>query len=544
MRRSLDRSLPHTPVDLVVIGAGINGAGIARDAALRGLRVVLVDKDDIASGTTSWSTRLIHGGLRYLEHLEISLVRESLRERERLLANAPHLVRPLSFFIPVYERDRRGPWTIRAGMVAYDTLSLDKREERHHMLDAHEAREREPGIAAEGLEGAAVYYDAQAEYPERLAVENVIDAYEHGVFVQTHRRVERVLVEDGRAMGVELAGGETVRGTVTINVAGPWVDQLLEGIPSLPQKRLIGGTKGAHLVVERFSGAPDEALYVEASDGRPYFIVPWNELFLIGTTDTRYDGDLDDVVATDEEIEYLVGATNEVIPGASLSRDAVVYTYAGVRPLPEAEGSEGSVTRRHIIHDHAPEVENLLSIVGGKLTTFRGLAEEAVDAAAHKLERKVGPSQTRDTPLPGGARDHDSFRDEFVADSGLERRVAERLVRIYGLQAEDVLSTAESSGLGASTLDETTGALAAEVVYALETELARDLADVLLRRTMVGLGPTVGVGPDERAARIAAEHAGWDDERAREQVAAYRDSIRQMRPRTLERPRQARASGA
>jgi glycerol-3-phosphate dehydrogenase len=532
MDRAISREIPATPVDLVVIGAGINGCGIARDAALRGLRVALIDKGDIASATTGWSTRLIHGGLRYLEHLELSLVRESLRERERLLRIAPHLVHPLSFFIPIYDRDRRGPWKIRAGMLAYDALSFGKSEERHHMLDPSEAREREPGIAADGLKGAAVYFDAQAEYPERLALENALDAYDHGVTVVTHRRVRRLAIDDGRVTGVELEGRERIRGTVTVNVAGPWVDDVLRasaGEPGAPRfERLIGGTKGTHLVVGEFAGAPAEAMYVEAEDGRPYFIVPWNDLYLIGTTDTRYEGDLDHVVATDEEIDYLIGATNEVIPDARLGRDDVIYTYAGVRPLPETKGDEGSVTRRHIVHDHEPELGGLLSIVGGKLTTYRNLAQETVEAVFGKLEQDPPGCRTFELPLPGGAAaDWPEFRDQFLRAAHVPRPVGERLLRIYGVRAEEVLSLAQGAPELLEPFDPSTGAIGAEVVHALQAELACDLTDVLLRRTMVALGRTAGIGPDEAAARII----GWGDD----EVDRFREAMRDMRPRALER---------
>jgi glycerol-3-phosphate dehydrogenase len=536
MRRAISRGIPAEPVDLIVIGAGINGCGIARDAALRGLRVALIDKGDIASATTARSTRLIHGGLRYLEHLELALVRESLRERERLLKIAPHLVHPLSFFIPIYDRDRRGPWTIRAGMMAYDALSFDKSEERHQMLDSQAAREREPGISPEGLKGAAVYYDAQAEYPERLALENALDAYDHGAAVITHRRVARLMIEDGRVLGVELEGGDEVRGAVTVNVTGPWVDQVLRAGASAENigsrwpefERLIGGTKGSHLVVGRFRGAPSEAMYAEAEDGRPYFIVPWNDLYLIGTTDTRYEGDLDHVVASDEEIDYLIEATNEVIPKAHLGRAAVIYTYAGVRPLPEAHDQEGSVTRRHIIHDHAPVLEGLLSIVGGKLTTYRNLAEAAVDAVFEKLQRESPGCRTSDLPLPGGAvADWPAFREEFLAAASLPRACAERLLRIYGARAEDVLAVAGGSRELLEPFDHATGAIGAEVVHAVEAELTSDLGDVLLRRTMVALGSTAGVGPDERAARLG----GWDDG----EVSRFREQLRDMRPHVMSR---------
>jgi len=521
---------------VIVIGAGINGCGIARDAALRGLSVVLIDKGDIAGGTTSWSTRLIHGGLRYLEHLEVSLVRESLRERERLLRIAPHLVHPLSFLIPIYERDRRGPWTIRAGMLAYDALSLDKSEERHHMLKPARALEREPGLSPDGLEGAAVYFDAQAEYAERLALENALDAYDHGAVILTHRAVRRLEVQEGRIQGVTLDGGETLRAPVVVNVAGPWVDEVLGELDDAPAQRLVGGTKGVHLVVDSFPGAPEEALYVEAQDGRPYFIVPWNDLFLIGTTDTRYEGDLDHVAADEEEIEYLISATNGVIPQAGLTREDVLYSYAGVRPLPETGGEEGSVTRSHVIHDHAPEIEGLLSIVGGKLTTFRQLAQESVDAVLGKLEREAEPCRTGEASLPGGAvADWEAFSESFVERAPVPDVVARRLLRIYGTQAEEVLAVGAERPELRAAFDPDTGAIGAEVVYALEAELAGNLADVLLRRTMVGLGRKAGLGADETAARVCREQLGWEDERARAEVVAYREGLRDMRPRDLER---------
>jgi glycerol-3-phosphate dehydrogenase len=532
--RTVTRELPRTPVDLLIVGAGINGSGIARDAALRGLRVAVAEQCDVAAGTTSRSTRLIHGGLRYLEHLELGLVRESLHERERLLSIAPHLVHPLSFLIPIYEQGRRGPWTIRAGMLAYDALSFGKRGEHHHMLSAEEALEREPGIAREGLKGAAVYFDGQVEYAERLALENALDAYDHGATFVLHRRVDSLLVSDGRCRGVVLEGGREVRADVVVNAAGPWADGVLSGLAP-PQRRLIGGTKGSHLVVARFPGAPSEALYVEAEDARPYFIVPWNDLYLIGTTDLHYTGDLDHVVASDDEIEYLIDATNEVIPGARLSREDILYTYAGIRPLPvvDADTDEGSISRRHIIHDHAPEIDGLLSIVGGKLTTYRRLAEEAVDAAFAKLGRDAPSCGTAELPLPGGAvANWSGFREAFLAAAPLPPAVAERLLRIYGARAEDVLAY-EPELL--EVIDPSTGAIAAEVVHAFRAELATTLTDALARRTMVTLGPSAGVGPDEAAARVARQWLGWDGERARSEVRAYREWLADLRPRALER---------
>jgi len=561
MTRRVPEDIRDYPFDLIVIGAGINGAGIARDASMRGLSTLLLDKGDIASGTTQWATRLIHGGLRYLEYYEVPLVRESLRDREVLFHTAPHLVKPLGFLIPIYERTRHGPLMVRLGMVAYDVLSFDKSVGNHRMLSPEEALEREPGLNPDGLLGAAFYYDGQVEYAERIAVENAISAREHGAVVLNYARVEHLIVEDGTVRGVEFTdalGGEKheARAPVTVNVAGPWVDDVLREMES-SETRMIGGTKGSHVIVDSFPGAPkDEALYVEArKDGRPYFIVPWNGRYLIGTTDIRYEGDLDYVSADEEEIDYLIEETNHVIPEAGLSRDSVLFTYSGIRPLPyQPEGTEGGVTRSHIVYDHAkgrgvgarrggvgegtPRAEGLISIVGGKLTTYRNLSRQTVDMVYEKLGLGASESRTARVPLPGGlVADYASFAAEFKVNSGLADELAERLLKIYGARAPDVLELAGDDSslrlpLGASATEET-GLLGAEVIYAFERELAQTLSDVLLRRTMVGMGPSVGLDVDEAAARVAAEHLGWSEERARNEVEGYRRYVERYKPRSL-----------
>ena len=558
MATRVPQDIGDYPFDLIVVGAGINGAGIARDAAMRGLDVLLLDKGDVASGTTQWATRLIHGGLRYLEYYEVSLVRESLRDREILLRIAPHLVRPLGFLVPIYERAKHGPLMIRLGMLGYDALSLDKSLDNHRMLSAEEALEREPGLNPEGLLGAAFYYDAQVEYAERIAVENAVSAHEHGAVVLTYAKVDRLLREGDRVTGVEFTdvlGGEThtARAPVTVNVAGPWVDEVLgEG-----GTRMIGGTKGSHLIVDPFPGAPkNEALYVEArKDGRPYFIVPWNGRYLIGTTDIRYEGDLDRVVANEEEIEYLIEETNYVIPEANLTRESVLFTYSGIRPLPfQPEGAEGSVTRSHIVYDHAkgkgigtkrssigegvPRVEGLISIVGGKLTTYRNLSRQTVDMVYDKLGREAPESRTAKAPLPGGeTEDFGAFAAAFKATSDLTDELAERLLKLYGARAPEVLEMAGDDPslrmpLGPSATVES-GVIGAEVLYAFRRELAQTLADVMLRRTMVGMGPSVGLDVDEAAAGVAVKHLGWSEDRAQSEVEAYRNYVERYKPKSM-----------
>lgn len=528
------------PFDLIIVGAGINGAGIARDAALRGLHVLLLDKSGIGSGTTSYATRLIHGGLRYLEHYEIPLVRESLREREILLRIAPHLVHPLPVLIPIYRSARRGVTMIRLGMLAYDVLSFDKSLPRHKMLDRDEALEREPGLDPDGLEGAALYWDAQVEFPERLALENVLAARENDASIHTHARVERLLRQGNRVEGVQytdLLSGEQREAfaPITINASGPWLDELMDAEVGQQGQPMIGGTKGSHIVVQPFPGAPSEVLYVEArSNGRPYFIVPWNDMHLIGTTDLRYTQDLDRIVPGEEEIEYLLQETNAVIPSAGLTRQSVLYAYAGVRPLPfQPRGSESGITRRHIIRDHAPVVEGLISIIGGKLTTYRNLAQQTVDMAYRKIGLTPPSCVTARIPLPGArTADYRAFEWRFYGTSGLSAGSARQLLRVYGTRCYEVLDLADSHA-GLEAPFDGRGALGAEVPFSFEREFAMTLTDTLLRCTMVGWDPDMGVGPDQRAAELAERYLDWEDAEAERQVAAYREHIERYKPLIL-----------
>jgi glycerol-3-phosphate dehydrogenase len=518
--------------DVVVIGAGINGAGIARDAAMRGLKVLLLDKGDIGGGTSSWSTRLIHGGLRYLEHGEFGLVRESLRERANLLNIAPHLVRPLPILVPIYKNSRRGPWTIRAGMFAYDMLSLGKALPRYRMLSRDETLEEASGLEPDGLVGAAVHYDAQVEFAERLVLENAIAAVENGAEVVTYARVDEFGIEAGMVRRIdftnELTGTrQSVQSKIVINSAGPWVDQLLEKTETRAA-RLIGGTKGSHIVVAPFSGAPATAVYVEAkTDQRPFFIIPWNGNYLIGTTDIRYSGNLDQVEIGVEEVDYLLSETNRVIPTANLDRKKILYTYSGVRPLPFTnDKDEQSITRRHFIRQQ-PQLHNLLSIVGGKLTTYRSLAEETVDMVFRKLEQARPECTTDRQPLPGAnTSDLDEFGKDFKQHCGLPEAISDRLLRVYGVRAAEVLELTVADPFLVEVFDDETQAIAAEVIYAFRNEMAQTLADCLLRRTMVGLNSTCGLNAVELAARIAQKHLGWSESRVAEEVSSYRSTSR------------------
>jgi len=543
MAQSRFTDIAETRYDLIVIGAGINGVAIARDAAMRGLRVIVVDKHDIASGTTSWSTRLIHGGLRYLEHAEFALVRESLRERERLLHNAPHLVDPLPLILPIYDGAKRGPGLIRIGMGFYDALSFDKSLPRHKMLSREDTLHRVPGLNSTGLKAAARYYDAQVTFPERLAVEMARSALQHGARVETYAKVERIITEGAVVQGIEIVDVHTgeraaIRGRAVLNVSGPWVDELLGLLPAdRKPARQMGGTKGSHLVVPSFAGAPSEALYVEAkSDGRAMFIVPWNNAYLIGTTDFRYEGDLDNVHADEDEITYLLRETNLLFPNANLTVADIAFTYSGVRPLPYTEGgSAGAITRQHQVKSHAPAAHGLWSVIGGKLTTHRQLAEEAVDKVCHALGIEA-KCPTRRMPLPGAAGiASGAFATALQRDAPLPPATTARLIRIYGALAEEIVALALQRPELAEPIDDAYGAIAAEVVYGFEREGARTLEDLLMRRTMLGLNPGMAAGTDERAAAVAGRFLGWDTARQAQEVRAYRDHIVPFLPQKLER---------
>ena len=553
MTKRIPDNIAEITFDVIIIGAGINGAGIARDAAMRGLKVLLLDKGDVGGGTSSWSTRLIHGGLRYLEHGEFGLVRESLREREALLHIAPHLIKSLPILVPIYKRARRGPWTMRTGMIAYDVLSFDKTLPRHQMLSRTETLKKLPALEPEDLLGSAVYYDAQVEFAERLVLENVISAFEHDAAVITYARVDKLIVEGGIARGIKFTdehrgssptvregvsqGRHSATGSVVINAAGPWIDQLLAKAGAI-SPQLIGGTKGSHIIVAPFAGAPACAIYVEAeTDHRPFFIIPWNGKYLIGTTDIRYHGDLDHLQIETDEIDYLLRETNRIIPAANLARDRILYTYAGVRPLPfTGNKGEQSITRRHFIRRH-PQVGNLFSIVGGKLTTYRSLAEEAVDLIFKKLGRSTVKCETDRVPLPGVATpgpisNFADFCKAFKQNCGLPEAISERLLRIYGTRSAAIVKLVADDVSLADVFDAETQAIAAEVVYAFEHELAQTLTDCLLRRTMVGLNSTLGMNAVEAAAIIAQNRLGWTKDRVAEEVSSYRRYVERFRLNT------------
>jgi len=534
---------------IVVLGAGINGAAIARELAVAGAEVIVVDSGDIASGTTAWSTRLIHGGLRYLEYGEIGLVRESLAERDRLVRLAPHLVRPLPFYLPVEGRwgglraaaarlagfeslarawqgpHGRGSWTVAAGLTLYDLLATGDGWPRHRMVRAGAAGL--PAVDRGTFPLAATYADAQLLFPERFTVELLVDARRIAAAagsrfdVCTHR--EAAFTADG-TLSVAARGDAgrrrepaiEVRPDAVVNATGAWVDRTLAGMVTghggwsgATGKPLIAGTKGSHLLVR--SVALRNALcgygvYCEAADGRPVFVLPFGaETVLVGTTDIPFSGDPDTARADDAEIDYLLAAVVRLFPGAGVRRDEVQQHYCGVRPLPNVAAGAGrggppaGITRRHLLVRHAGTPVPLWSVVGGKLTTCRSLAETTAATVLAALGRPVRAT-TRERPLPGhcdgAARDGIVRRcRDLAVEHGLSATVAAdaatRAVDLFGARAVEIWRA--PPGPGCTRADHASpggvirgvGLPTDAVGMCLRDEWAVTLDDVVERRLML-----------------------------------------------------------
>ena len=547
-------AIDSTAYDLVVIGGGINGAATARDGALRGLKTLLLDKGDFASGTTSWSSRLVHGGLRYLEYFEFNLVRESLAEREILLKSAPHLVHPLQLTIPIYAQGSRSYWEIWAGMILYDMLSFDKSLLNHRMLPKAKLKQLFRGVNPQGIQGAGQYYDAQAEYAERLCLENVLAAQDAGATVLNYVKItalERAQGKGGDRITTLTCKDELSEARfsidlpphgVIVNTSGPWVDEVCQqgvtGDQSAPigKTRKIGGTKGSHIIVDAFPGAPGEAFYVEAlTDNRPFFILPFLGQYLIGTTDLRFEGDLDRVKADNDEIDYLLTETNKVFPAAQLTRESVKFTYSGVRPLPYTESKKpGAVSRNHLLYDHSQDgVVNMVSLIGGKLTTHRRVGEEMVDWVYARrrqrgLSEKMPACQTRVMPLPGAILPTDERISQAIAQYSdrasirLSSDTVDHLFQRYGARAFDLLRLLDDAPDLAEPIVADLPDVKAQIVYAVRSEMACTFGDICRRRTMLSLQANYGMDALEAIAQTLQAHCDWSPDECERAIADYK----------------------
>jgi glycerol-3-phosphate dehydrogenase len=471
--------------DIAIIGGGIIGAGIARDAALRGFSVALFERADYGSGTTSGSTRLIHGGLRYLEMLDFGLVRMDLRERETLLRIAPHLVYPLEFLVPFYDRRWFERWKLHIGMLLYEALSYDKSLPSYRSLSRDQVLECEPRMSAAGLQGGVTYFDAQAPSPERLAVANILDAREHGAVALNYAEVIAPLREGSRIAGVRvrsaLDGDEfDVRARVVVNASGPWFDRVARSIdPQAPRR--IRTTKGVHLACPPVSNRA--VVLFSPIDRRLFFVIPWLGMGWIGTTDTDYRGDPTDVHADAGDISYLLRSTAPFFP--EVQHTEIYWANAGVRSLVTRPGRPSSISRTHRIEARP----GLISVLGGKITGYRAIAEEVTDLITRELGRG-NPCVTADWPLPGSA----------------ER-------------------------------DETLAAMAAR---AARNEQCIHLDDFMLRRTTLGLTPDQGRSIATEASLLLAPELGWDEQRRQAELRQYLSALDKTQAFRTETPHAGR----
>jgi glycerol-3-phosphate dehydrogenase len=500
--------------DIVVIGGGINGVAIARECARAGRSVLLLEQNDFASGTTSRSTRIIHGGLRYLQYAEIGLVRESLRERDRLVRERSHLVRPLRFVLALDGSSRVSALHVRAGLWLYGKLAGS-----HWATQNHKAAARQLEAQLDSGKSWSVfdYDDAQCEFPERLVAEWVADAAAAGSEICNYCTVLDVVQSQGHVTGVvcrdRLSGQEcSVSCNWVINATGPWVDQLCAEASVPTGGRLIGGVRGSHLVLPRFPGAPETALYTQGVDGRAMFVVPWNNQVLLGTTEVPDSSDPSAVAPSAGEIDYLLLSANRLFPLAALTAADVHYSFAGIRPLPFVEGAAPSaITRKAILYDHKQDgVEGMISVIGGKLTTAASLARRCAQALG------IHPQPVSEAPVPiTNANGIDAtvrqWANAIAGRTGVPPGLAAQTASLYGPSALPILRLAASDDRFLQTLCPHTHHVVAEAVQAMRFEYAVTLADILLRRVPVALGACWSADCTRIAASRVGAALGWDE---------------------------------
>ncbi|MDD5288247.1 MAG: glycerol-3-phosphate dehydrogenase/oxidase [Dehalococcoidales bacterium] len=510
--------------DLIVVGGGIIGAGIARDASLRGLKTLLLEKDDFACGTTSRSTRLIHGGFRYLQHFEFGLVREDMRERENLLKIAPHLVHPLPFLIPLEKPTER--FIMSMGTLLYDILSYDKSLPGRKHYSRNKTLEMEPGLKLEGLRGSYLYYDCQIWFTERFCTENAISAAENGAMVLNHAKVIGILKNGNTVLGVKVrdmvSGKECeIASRMVVNAAGHWMDSVCGMMYGQP-KRILRRTKGIHLFTPRLS---NNALVLYAkSDGRLWFVIPWDKYSLIGTTDTDYTKDLDAVYAEKDDVAYLMREAQRAFP--ELKAEDIFYTCAGLRSLPDTgDSSPSNVSRAHKLIDHKKldGVDGFISVLGGKITGYRFIAEEIVNLVCKRLDIKT-ICRTASTPLPGAPIIAENEIEKSAKESGLSLETVSHLASLYGSRYSAVLDLVSKDNRGKQALCPHSKDIVAQIWYAVHEESAITVSDFILRRSGIGFMQCQGMDAVETIAKEMGRLLGWSPEEEQRQIAEYRNT--------------------
>ncbi|MFD5095443.1 glycerol-3-phosphate dehydrogenase [Amycolatopsis thailandensis] len=517
------RKLAREEIDVLVVGGGVTGAGVALDAASRGLSVALVEARDFAAGTSSRSSKLIHGGLRYLENLDFKLVREALKERGLLLQTlAPHLVRPVKFLVPLKHRVwERG--YIGAGVTLYDTLGGARALPRHRHLSKRGAGKVAPGLADDALIGAIQYYDAQVD-DARHTMTIARTAAEQGASVLTRARVTSLIRDGERVVGAKVVDRESgaeieVRAKTVVAATGVWSDDMAEAA-GIPAPFTVRASKGIHLVVPREKIDLDTGLILR-TEKSVLFVIPWGRHWIVGTTDTEWDLDREHPAASHADVDYVLGHLNAVLR-TPITADDIEGVYAGLRPLLAAKATATTkLSREHAV---AHPVPGLVIVAGGKYTTYRVMAADAVDVAVEDLGRPAPSSWTERLPIVGATGYHELWgsRHALVQRTGLPIRRIEHLLQRYGTAIDDILeSISERPELG-EPIPGTAEYLKAEVVYAVSHEGALHLEDVLTRRTRISIEERDrGVTAAPVVAGLMAPLLGWDSHKQEREVANY-----------------------
>ncbi|RTZ97346.1 MAG: glycerol-3-phosphate dehydrogenase [Deltaproteobacteria bacterium] len=528
-----------TTFDVIVIGGGITGAAIAYEAASRGLRIVLFEKGDFSEATSAASSKLIHGGLRYLARMEYGLVRESLRERRTLENIAPNFVYPFPFLFPHYRSlPGSSKWLIRAGLILYDLLAFDKRRTwdaakeipGHTALSPGEALKRQPVLNRKGLTGASIFYDCLNIFPERLALAFIKSAMARHAEVANYARVSGFLSDNtGKTVqGVvvnDLIRDKTyeVCGKVTINCTGPWADRVLAMAAGQEVRdHRLRRSEGIHIITRPLINDAT-AISTATSNGRHCFLIPWRGHTLIGTTDTAYHGDPDDYRVTRKNIEVLVSEVNASFDGLAIEYKDILHCYGGLRPLVASRTKETyTASRKYEIHDHAGDgLTGLITVEGGKWTTSRHLAEKVIDNLRNKTTIHPGRSVSSGKYLTGSnIRDINAFIRRIQRENtDFDADTVAHLGRLYGTDYKEVLSLARQMPVLAHRLN-ADGEILAQATYAVRHEMAYTLKDIVLRRTGIA---TLGHPGDDLLGRVAetvAETLDWDDVRVKKEVEA------------------------
>ena len=514
--------------DLAIIGGGITGAAVARDAAMRGLRTAMIDKGDFACATSSHSSKLIHGGLRYLAQGQLRLVYHALRERERLRhVTAPHLVHPLKFLFPFYRGRHPSRTAVCAGLILYDLFARTPPGEKHRRLGPNEVHRCEPALEPEGLAGGAIYLDATGD-DARMTLENVLDAAYHGAAVANYVAVEGFAHAGQRvaalfARDVESGAPFELRARVFVNAAGPWVEQIrrLDEQGCGPLVRL---TKGVHLVIESSYLPVRNSLVLTDDRNRIIFLIRHGNYILVGTTDTNFEGSCEDVCANLEDTEYLLHIINQSVPDARLSQRHIAVCFAGLRTLRISHQLQpSSATREELI---VVSRSGLITVAGGKLTMHREIASRVVDHVMKILGRSYERSPTLAEPLPGarGGPQTSGLMSELPPE------LHQALIARYGSRAEFVARIAAERVELAQPLALDSPAIRAEVIHAVRNEFARTLADFIARRTaMTWRAPAAVLASALQVARLMAQELGWDTERECRELHSFVDHLNRIR---------------